>query len=258
MEDNRQTLSEVVRLFLVEEDEYSEHKLARYMTLAIRIFKELEVDIVGGVRAKVIKADTNNPLRYNLPLDCVKVIRTGICDRGVIRAMAKESDLCLIENLDDCGNVRITDARSLADRNNDELFSEVYWNNEFSFGEHLGKRYGQRGGQSKAGVFRIDDSKGQIVVGSVLNGVDVILEYVSNGMDDPSSIYVHPLMEEALIAGIRWLSLRSKPREPMNSKIESRQEFYNQKRLLRARKTFPSKDELIQYARRGYQSAPKL
>jgi len=256
MDNNRQTLSEVVRLYLVEEGEYSEHKFAKYMTFGLRILKELNIDTVGGVKMKVVKADENNPLRYNLPVDCVKVIRAGICDRGVIRAMAKEPDLCIVEKLDGCGNVKVHPVTET--HRTGQEFTEIYWTNEVIYGEYKGGRYGVRGGQSWAGVFRVDEPNGQLVVGSVIDGIDVVLEYVSDGTEDIANIYVHPLVEEALIAGVRWLSIRSKPRMAMNHIVEARKEYYNQKRLARARKTFPSKDELIQYARRGYQSAPKM
>lgn len=256
MDNNRQTLSEVVRLYLVEEGEYSEHKFAKYMTFGLRIMKELNIDVAGGIKARIIKADKNNPLRYNLPNDCVKVIRAGICDRGVIVAMAKEPSLCIVEKLDDCGNVvvhPVTDTQQTG-----QEFTEIFWTNEVIHGEYKGGRYGVRGGQSWAGVFRVDEPNGQLVVGSDLDGIDVVLEYVSDGTEDVANLYVHPLIEEALIAGVRWLAIRSKPRMSMNHIIEARKEFYNQKRLARARKTFPSKEELIQYARRGYQSAPKM
>lgn len=256
MDNNRQTLSEVIRLFLVEEGEYSEHKLAKYLTFGWRIIKELNIDTVGGIKTRIIKADENNPLRYNLPPDCVKPIRAGICDKGVIIAMAKEPSLCIVEHLDDCGNVEI---KPITDEHRaDHGFSQIYWTNEIAYGEYKGGRYGVRGGQSSAGVFRIDDANGQLVVGSVINGTDVVIEYISDGTDDVNNILVHPLIEEALIAGVRWLSIRSKPRMSMNHIVEARKEYYNQKRLARARKTFPSKEELIQYARRGYQSAPKM
>jgi hypothetical protein len=253
--EGKLTLYEVVNTFLIEEGEYSEHKFARYLTFAVRILKELNMDVKGGVRARILSVDPNNPFRYNLPVDCVKVKRIAICDNGVMVAMNVEPNLCIVEKVDDCGNVVV--AETGLEVNDTALELSLFWTNEFTYGEYKGGRYGQRGGQSKAGVFRIDEENRQIVAGSIINGTDVILEYISDGVSDPASIYVHPLLEESLIAGIRWLAIRSKPRMSMNHIMEARKEFYNQKRLARAR-SFPSKEELLQYARRGYQSAPKL
>lgn len=254
MASNYQTLSEVVRLYLMERGEYSEHKFAQCLVFGWRIMKELNVDVVGGIKARVIKPSGNNKFRYDLPADCVKPIRVGICDNGVMVSMAVEPTLCLIDKLDDCGNVVVREPVDISVTD----FTSIYWTNELAYGEYKGGRYGMRGGQSAAGVFRIDEANGQIVVGSVIDGADIILEYVSDGTEDVHNILVHPLAEEALIAGIRWYDIRSKVNIPMGRIMEARKEFYNQKRLARARKTFPSKEELMQYARRGYQSAPKL
>jgi hypothetical protein len=255
--EGKLTLSEVVNSFLIEQGEDSEHKFAQYLTFGLRILKELNMDVKGGLRSRILTPDPNNKNRYNLPPDCVKLSRIGICDNGMLVGMAVEPNLCLVEKLDDCGNVVIQPIASDSQTLTNAYELSIYWTDEFAYGEYIGGRYGQRGGQSRAGVYRVDEEQRQIIAGSLISGTELIIEYVSDGVSDPESIYVHPLLEEALIAGIRWIAIRSKKRIPMNAILEARKEYYNQKRLARAR-NFPSKDELIQYARRGYQSAPKL
>lgn len=242
-------------MYLLEEGEDSIHKYAKYMSYAVRIFKELNLDVKGSVLSK--RLPNTGGLRYGLPKDCVKILRVGICDGGYFKPLGLQPELCVIDVKDDCGNLAVYDVNDY-DLTESAAIEDVYWFENFAHGEFTGGRYGQKGGQSESGYYRIDYATGELIVASLAEGASVIIEYLSNGINDDGDIFVLPTVEEALIAGVRWLSVRSKPRTSMWQVRDARSEYYNQKRLARARSTEFNKELALQYARRGYQSAPKL
>ena len=71
-------------------------------------------------------------------------------------------------------------------------------------------------------------------------------------------IKVHAFAEEALKAYVYWKAIYRKRAINMNEKMISKKEFYNQKRLARARMQSFNKEEVLQTTRKGFKQAPKL
>lgn len=88
----------------------------------------------------------------------------------------------------------------------------------------------------------------------------VILEYISDGSTGLSGdeIKIHAFAEEALKAYVYWKSIYRKRAINMNEKMVAKKEFYNQKRLARARMQSFNKEEALQTTRKAFKQAPKL
>lgn len=250
------TIDEVVRSVLIEEGQYTNHKLLQYMDYAVRTLKELNFDILQNVKAIEVHPHELNSTRYDLPKDFVSYVRIGVCDGGKVSPLANAPNLCTAESYDDCGYVanRTSNAPNISSYSIDT----IYWFDNIKNGEFVGKRFGYRGGQSNKGYYRVDMEANQLVTSSVIAGRPILIEYITNGSDDFDNLVVHSFAEEALRAGIRMRSLRSKRSIPMGEKEMARRDYYNEKRLARARIKSFTKAEAMQMARRGVQSAPKL
>lgn len=250
------TIDEVVRSVLIEEGQYTNHKLLQYTDYAVRTLKELNFDILQNVKAVELHPHDLNSTRYDLPRDFVNYVKIGVCANGKMSPLAKASNLCVAEAYDECGYVANRNPSS----SNISSYSidTIYWFDNIKNGEFVGKRFGYRGGQSNRGYYRIDREASQLVTSSVIAGNPIIIEYITDGSDDFTNLVVHSFAEEALRAGIRMRSLRSRRGIAMNEKEGARRDYYNEKRLARARMKSFTKEEAMQMARKGVQSAPKL
>lgn len=248
------TIDEVVRSVLIEEGQYTNHKLLQYTDFAVRTLKELNFDILREIKAVELYPHDLNATRYDLPKDFIDYTRIGVCTNGRVSSLASLPDLCTVEKYSDCGYVqnRIPETKVTSP------VDSIYWFDNIKNGEFVGKRFGNRGGQSKNGYYRVDKEANQLIVGSAVAGRPLIIEYITDGSTDKAELLVHSFAEEALRAGIRMRSLRMKRNIPMGEKEAARRDYYNEKRLARARMKNFTKEEAMQMARKGTQSAPKL
>lgn len=248
------SVDEVVRSVLIEEGQYTNHKLLQYTDFAVRTLKELNFDILQNIKAVELYPHELNATRYDLPKDFVNYTRVGVCANGKVSTLANAPNLCTVEAYDDCGYV----VNRVPNPSTAKTVDTVYWFDNIKNGEYIGKRFGYRGGQSNQGYYRIDREANQLVVSSADASSPILLEYITDGSQDYNNLIVHVFAEEALRAGIRMRSLRMKRNIPMGEKEIARRDFYNEKRLARARLKSFTKEEAMRMARRGIQSAPKF
>ena len=88
----------------------------------------------------------------------------------------------------------------------------------------------------------------------------IILEYISNDLVHPKfgEVMVHIHAEEALRSYIYWKSISRKRNLPPTEKLAARSEYYNNKRLARARMLKFTKSEALQTTRKAFKQAPKI
>ena len=69
---------------------------------------------------------------------------------------------------------------------------------------------------------------------------------------------VHIYAEEALRSYIYWKSISRRRNLPPTEKIAAKSEYYNNKRLARARMLNFTKSEALQTSRKAFKQSPKL
>ena len=133
-----------------------------------------------------------------------------------------------------------------------------YDNEEYGF-------YGLGGGNNRKGYYRIDPQGRTIQFSSNLASKNIILEYISDGIINAQGyeIEVPRIASEALSSFIYWKSIEKvrtvTGRGITNyEKERARQEYYNQKRLLKSRIMKFNKDEALQQSRKNSQASPKF
>ena len=233
-------VEEIVNDVIIEEGKNSENDFLRYFKLALNGLKELNFDVGGGIRTIELKVNSST-LTVDLPDDYVDYTMIGVYGlNGDVHPIGLRSRRSLISTA--ANNTSVSD---------DEL--------EPPF-EQYTQKYGIGGGNNANGYFRIDYENNVIQFTSDLSGKKIILEYVSNNLVHPKygEVMVHIYAEEALRSYIYWKSINRKRNVNPNDKLAAKTEYYNNKRLARARILNFTKSEALQTSRKAFKQSPKL
>jgi len=233
-------LKEIINDLLVEEGKTSENDFLRYFKLGMNGMKELNFDVAGGVKTVELIVDSNT-LTVNLPNDYVKYTKIGVRGKdGDVHPLGLRNDKALIS----------TAANDTA--SNDDELNPSY--SEYS------QKYGVGGGNNANGYYRVDLENSTIQFTSSLSGKKIILEYISNSFIHPTEgdVVVHEFMADAMRAYIYWKSIHRKRGADAGEKTSAQADWYNQKRLARARMLSFTKQEALQTIRKSFKQAPKI
>ena len=201
---------------------------------AKRAVQELNYDAFKEI--KTLQLTVNDAVRFVLPSDYVNWVRVSLYENGVLYPMTENIQLTsaqayLQDNnakilFDIKGNV-LKPENSLVDLSRQQGgMTEMYLgggpyhgqmgyccNGEWFFEHAIGARYGLNTETANANpLFTINKQEGAIYFSSDMSGKSVVLEYVSDGMNNgnDSEINVNKLFEEFIYAYIRYSLLNSK------------------------------------------------
>ena len=233
-------VEEIVNDVIIEEGKNSQNDFLRYFKLALNGLKELNFDVGGGVRTVELKVSSST-LTVDLPVDYVDYTMIGVYGlNGDVHPIGARGRRSLISTA--------ANSTSVSD---DEL--------EPPF-EQYTQKYCIGGGNNANGYFRVDYENNVIQFTSDLSGKKIILEYISNNLVHPKygEVMVHIYAEEALRSYIYWKSISRRRNLPPTEKIAAKSEYYNNKRLARARMLNFTKSEALQTSRKAFKQSPKL
>lgn len=212
------------------------NNLNRYQVLfhAKRGIQELNYDAMKEV--KVLQMDLDDNLRFILPSDYVNWVRISQYLNGVLYPLTENiqtgwASTYLQDNnakiiYDQDGNVLkpqfsqldmsfTSGAKTIYLNESSAYNNQSGWNVDgcwyFDFG--IGARFGLNTETANANpTFSIDKQRGVINFSSIGNGASVVVEYVSDGMEngEDGSISVNKLFEEYLYAYVRYSLLNGR------------------------------------------------
>jgi hypothetical protein len=235
------SVDEIIQDLLIEEGKSSEHEYLRYFGLALNGLKELNFDTVRQVKTIELNTDYKNTI--NLPTDYVKYISISVSNGNILNYLGKKEKMNLVQNSSDTSSSTTEDPPVFTDS---------------TPGDGLWGRYGQGGGNNANGYYRENLNEGTIEFSGA--GGKIVLEYISDGSSDleGKEIKIHSFAQEALKAYIYWRSIHRKRAINMNEKMVAKKEYYNQKRLARARMQSFNKQEAMQTTRKAFKQSPKI
>ena len=102
------------------------------------------------------------------------------------------------------------------------------------------------------------DNEGGLYSDSDIEGMSILVIQNGSAPAGLSNRAVPQFAEEALRSYVYWKSIQRKRGVPLGEKQIARKEFYNQKRLARARSQSFSKDEALYTSRKHFKQSPKL
>lgn len=260
------TLPEVVNGFMgsLEDDDYvAGVDRLRVINLAKRgIRQELYPDVVNEIKARELEISPS--LTITLPDDYVNYVRISWVDgRGYLHPMAENNMInvataYLQDNnynllFDDEGEV--LEASGQRPEAGDRSFYQYEFNrsagNEYERSYHhyhspdfnvdLSKIY-------KNGAYRIDKEGGYIQFSSDVNGKNIVLEYLTDGLSGVTDgeIRVHKFCQDALDNYIYWKLIERRRFVPNTEKDRARREYFESKRKAKLKIKPIRKSELIQ------------
>ena len=236
------SLEDVVNELLVDEGKNTQAEFLRYYNIGLKGLKELNFDVVRMIKAVELTVDSATNT-ITLPTDYVKFVNIAVLGSdGELHYLGRRERLNVVSGA--------TPASPESDSN--------YFDN---VDEGVYGRYGFGGGNNSNGYYRENLDNDTIEFSSVSGVLDkIILEYISDGSTGVTgdSIKVHTFAQEALALFIYWKSIQRKRGINANEKMFARKEFYNQKRLARARMNTFTKSEALQATRKAFKQAPKL
>ena len=236
------SVEEVIQNLLIEEGKSSEHEYLRYFNLAMSGLKELNFDTVRQIKSIELTIDHKNTV--SLPSDYVSYLKISkINSNGELNYLGARDIINLVHG-------------ATSSNTEDTTQHPVFTDN--TPGDGLWGRYGQGGGNNVNGYYR-ENFEEETIEFSNATGT-VIIEYISDGSSDleGDQIKIHSFAEEALKSYIYWKSIYRKRAINMNEKMLAKKEYYNQKRLARARMQSFNKQEAMQTTRKAFKQAPKL
>ena len=248
-------IDDVIRSLLIQEGDETTHRLFYYRDIALRGVKELNFDVVRNI--KTVELTLNANLNVTLPSDFVSISRVGVSKSGMIAPVGQLDDIDLQTNQGGVTGVSNT--------------YTIQWIDEYRNGENMGGIFGLGGGQNRFGYYRFDMESNTIQFDAGFAESTIILEYISSGIDINQAVtnediygavnnatQIHVYAEEALRAYMYWKGLQRKRNVAANLKEAARRDWYNEKRVAKARMKAFTKDEAIQAAHKNHYQAPKF
>ena len=233
-------VEDIVNDVLIEEGKTSQNDFLRYFKLALNGLKELSFDVGGNVKTVELIVSPSS-LTVDLPNDYVKYTKIAVYGSdGDLHPLGIRNHKSLIKST----------STSIA-VNDDEINPTYY---EYT------QEYGIGGGNNANGYYRVDSENRTIQFTSSLSGEKIILEYISNsniGVKE-KAVVVHEFSADALRAYIYWKSIQRKRGIAPGDKQLAKGEYYNSKRMARARMSSFTKQEALQTTRKAFKQSPKI
>jgi hypothetical protein len=239
--------------------------------IALRGIREFGFDVSSRVRSIKRTIQSNNTVI--LPEDYVDLVKIGIVDNdGVVRVLGQNKNLNYSRKLTSAGGTsdseagplnissslikdREDDKTSTTDDNGSDSDLDYFIFENYLYQGGIGRLYGLGGGHL-AGEYRINLDQNRIEIDTDSDTSELVLEYIADEARSTNPV-IHVYAEEALRSYMYYKLCERKSTVPANEKARARREYYNDRRLAKARLSNFSKHEALKTIRKNNILAPK-
>ena len=234
----------------------------RYQILyqAMKGLREFYFDVLQEVKGRALELSPT--LQVTLPQDYINYVRISWVDEaGMLHPMAVDNSMSIASDYlqDDRYEILFDDEGcALLDNKVATSFTQLeplhggegYYTYPFVVNSFTPNKDLSRVFQN--GKYKIDKERGLIQFGSGVEGRTIVLEYISDGLfsgcegKPEEEIRVNKFAESALLDYIYYQLVKNSRNVPANEKARARKEFYNSRRIAKARINTLRKDELLQ------------
>ena len=268
------SLRQVIDDFIItmDGDDYiSNASDAAIRNIALRGIREFGFDVSSRVRSLKRTIQSNNTVI--LPEDYVDLVKIGVVDsEGIIRVLGQNKNINYsFKDTSTAGNgdssqgplnnpsnlIQNREESKGATANNSSGGGDFdhYIFENYIFQGGIGRMYGTGGGHLM-GEYRINLDQNRIEIDTESGITEVVLEYIADEARSTNPV-IHVYAEEALRSYIYYKLCERKSTVPANEKARARREYYNDRRLAKARLGNFSKEEALKTIRKNYMQAPK-
>jgi hypothetical protein len=215
--------------------------------------RELSFDTLQIINTLQLPVNEYNSI--DLPGDFVDDLGLSIAWGGRLVAVPKDDSLTPLRYHDDTGTYvpPVTDATNLSPQTTFGFGVGIlwYWNIN-DYGEPTGRFFGAKGASNING-YKVVTERRQIQLSQTFTAETAVLSYISDGQRADNATQVDVQATACIQAYSNW---KKSPNRDNENSPEGRA-YYNQKRLLRARKDDLTKTDIIQIVRRSYTASMK-
>jgi hypothetical protein len=218
---------------------YSLHWYIDFLVAAKDAMREIAFDDpIFAIRYKVLPVNQDGNTA-ELPNDYQDYCRVSAWVDGYIRPLVEDNSLQLVTNYDSNWDIQPYSNGIATDSNNQLTFYNGYltpywwmvnWN---VYGENLGRQFGGVG--LYADTFRLDKTKNQIKINENISIDNIVLEYISNGMDADSATHIDSYAQNAIEAYAMWQFYLHNRTYSQNEAELMYQKYVTERQILRAR-----------------------
>jgi hypothetical protein len=198
----------------------------------------MDVDIICG-RYKCLPLNSNHAIE--IPNDYLDYTRVSVRIGQYVRPLFEDNNLQLVPNYDDEFEIQpYSEGVAQPDQSDSGYYSldgyyspywwTVNWNN---WGENVGRMFGGVG--TYLDTFRVNKARNEIKINEALCVDEVVLEYVSNGMDADSATHIDGYAQAAIEAYAMWQFKEHNRTYSAGEAQVANQEFIKQLQILKAR-----------------------
>ena len=239
--------------------------------IALRGIREFGFDVSSRVRSIKRTIQSNNTVI--LPEDYVDLVKIGIVDNdGVVRVLGQNKNLNYSRKLTSSASTtdsadgplnisssliknREDDKTSTTNDNGSDSDLDYFIFENYLYQGGIGRLYGLGGGHL-AGEYRINLDQNRIEIDTDSDTSELVLEYIADEARSTNPV-IHVYAEEALRSYMYYKLCERKSTVPANEKARARREYYNDRRLAKARLSNFSKHEALKTIRKNNILAPK-
>ena len=218
------TINYVVMSILNRLRDYSMRDYSYIQQLVIEGYTELSLWHLENIEVVYLRMSAAKTV--DLPADFVDYVKIGIPVQGRIRVLTQDKSILFPRKLEDGADVGNTD-------DPDTPTGAIYFVDHFRGGQFVGGLYGLTGGVDQA-YYRIDKERRQIVFSGSVTRSEIVLEYISSGVNLQGTTVIPREAVPALRQYVLWQMIENDPKVNGNEKERKKQQYEEQVEALRS------------------------
>lgn len=251
------SLSEIVYSVIADMGENTTHNFDKYLKWAYQAYQDFRYDMAGEIKSVMLPM--NDYFAVDAPEDMIDWTKIGKRVGDKIRVFGVNDNITFYHDKDECGNILANEPTSV--NNIPVNWSGGYWFGNLinEYGEFVGGLFGYGGAHNSLGYFRYNSQARQFQFDSRVAKGDVLLEYLSSGVNPNQNTVVTRYAQSAIMAYVHWQRFRfDRNYGPANGHTQvMKDEYYNELRKLQARLNGLSVRDVLDATRRYYMMSPK-
>ena len=248
------TLDQIVREACLESDDHGMHNYEKFMLWAMEGLQEMRIDDFQEIKSILVTTSTIATIPF--PVDMVKWTKIGEVSGDRVKVFTINNSI-MLNHQTDCGieqNNEKYKAATYLDiaRENNESIDGYYF---YGFGSS-GAIYGYGNGTQGDGQFRVDKSRREFQFSSQYASKDIVLEYVSTGLNPSGQSYIEESIRKAVKEYIFWWKTE-RDRAAGGGEKDRAKYLYDQAARVAQRRNLIDLDTIQAILRKAYMPTPR-
>lgn len=252
------TVDKIVKSACMEEGDYGLHQYQMFLEWALECVQDFRIDSVHEVKTVIETVDSISTIPF--PSDYVSWLKVGVKIGDRVKTLITNDRLSNHFDLDSSGNEEANEryTPNYTDSLNATSDYTGYWFRNVLFdGISNGNIFGYGNGSQGEGDFKVDRANRRFVFTSDLVGTDLLIEYVSTGLDESSDTLVEETLRKAVKYYILWRKAQRSKSYGMGEKELARRDWAEAKRIALRRNFSVDAEKLMAIVRASYMQTPK-